>query len=148
MRLGPLETSFLCKTPISLDLETYIAVAKQNIDFSLFAKGYNTCLQNIIFAMATVNVVEGVRYGLDLIVYIFVIGLAAGLGLMLGFAFVSIDNILFTLIGSLLALASFLAFYAGMMGILYKVIADGVTVGMEAANESSPESETDIHRQR
>lgn len=100
-----------------------------------------------MFVMATVNVVEGVRYGLDLIVYIFVIGLAAGFGLLIGFAFVSFDNIIFTLIGSLLSLASFLAFYAGMMGILYKVIADGVTVGIEAANGSSLESRTETFHQ-
>lgn len=92
---------------------------------------------NYTTAMATVNVIDGVRYGLDLIVYIFVIGLATGLGLLIGIAIGGVDNIVFSLIGALLALASFLAFYAGMMGILYKVIADGVTVGMNAANESS-----------
>ncbi|MDL5363183.1 hypothetical protein [Halalkalicoccus sp. NIPERK01] len=87
--------------------------------------------------MTTVNVIDGVRYGLDLIVYIFVIGLATGFGLLIGIAIGGVDNIVFSLVGALLALGSFLAFYAGMMGILYKVIADGVTVGMNAANESS-----------
>ncbi|ADJ16724.1 hypothetical protein [Halalkalicoccus jeotgali] len=87
--------------------------------------------------MATVNVIGGVRYGLDLIIYIFVIGLATGLGLLLGIAIGGVDNMVFSLVGGLIALASFLAFYAGMMGILYKVIADGVTVGIEAVNEPS-----------
>jgi hypothetical protein len=98
--------------------------------------------------MATINIVEGVRYGLDLIVYIFVIGLAAGFGLLIGVGIGSVDNIVFTLTGSLLALASFLAFYAGMMGILYKVIADGVTVGIEAANHGSHESGTETSYQK
>jgi len=84
--------------------------------------------------MSTVNVVEGVRYGLDLILYILVIGLVTGFAGMLGLGIASVDNIVFTLLGGLLSLGAFLAFYAGMMGILYKVIADGVSVGVQSAN--------------
>lgn len=91
--------------------------------------------------MATVNVIEGVRYGLDLIVYIFIIGLVTGFGLLIGVAIGNVDNIVFSLVGALLALGSFLAFYAGMMGILYKVVADGVTIGVQAADESSSKAQ-------
>lgn len=87
--------------------------------------------------VSTVSISEGVRYGFNLIIYILVIGIATGLGVLVGGALVSVDNVVVTLVGAFLALASVLGFYAGMMGILYKVIADGVAVGVTAANEPS-----------
>lgn len=86
--------------------------------------------------MVTVSVLDGIKYGFRLIGYVLGVGLAAGVIMIIGVAIADAGGST-AAFGGLVALFGFLAFYAGMMGIMYKVIADGVTMGVNASNIGS-----------
>lgn len=82
----------------------------------------------------TVNTVEGIKYGFGLLVYLLGVGLAGGIIAIIGAIIAQGGGIVATLIGGLILLAGVLVIYAGGLGIAYKVVADGVKVGVEAAS--------------
>lgn len=80
--------------------------------------------------MVNVDAAEGVRYGIRLLGYAF---LTAGSGFVLMFIGLAIASS-GEPFGIVLGLGGFLVLYAGLLGMGYKVIADGVEKGMRAAN--------------
>jgi hypothetical protein len=81
---------------------------------------------------STVSVQEGIRYGFGLLGYLLGVGGIGGITLLVGFGLFRSGGILAAL-GGLLVIAGVVVVYAGFLGIAYKVIADGVKVGVEAA---------------
>lgn len=88
--------------------------------------------------MATVNVRKAVRYGFVLLGYFIAVFIAGGIiawiGSMILVAGLSGDGalaLLIFLIGGLIWLIGVLIIFAGLLGVNYKVIADGVTRGIE-----------------
>lgn len=75
--------------------------------------------------MTTVSAVDGIKYGIGLIGWVFIIGLVgAGVG---GIGFVVTGGgtgMIGRLIGALLFMAGGLIVAAGMLGLLYKAVAD------------------------
>ncbi|SFS79738.1 hypothetical protein [Halostagnicola kamekurae] len=84
--------------------------------------------------MANVNAIEGIRYGFRLMGYIVVVYL---IGALLSFIGVGMIDSGSEIIGGLLALIGIVAILAGFLGMGYKVIADGVEKGINAANSGS-----------
>ena len=82
--------------------------------------------------MVAVNIRDGIRYGASLLGYFVVLFIVGGIVSSLGFALLSLDNIVATLIGFLLFLAGLVVLYAGSLGVGYKVIADGVEQGVRS----------------
>lgn len=80
--------------------------------------------------MVNVNAIEGIKYGFRLIGYaILVVGV--------GFVIMIIGSVMAEnspVIGVSFVLVGFLLFYAGLLGMGYKVIADAVEKGVRAAN--------------
>lgn len=68
---------------------------------------------------------EGIRYGLGLLGYAFIV-VIVGLGL----AWVGWSIVGPGVAGAVLVLVGVVIFYAGILGLGYKVIADGVAAGM------------------
>ncbi len=89
--------------------------------------------------MTAVSVLDGIRYGFVLLVYfvaVFLVGgIVLGIGVAIGAGGANGDNGAFVLIGGLLALVGGLVVYAGLFGVLYKIIADGVKRGIESAGD-------------
>jgi hypothetical protein len=83
--------------------------------------------------MSTVSVVEGIKYGFGLLAYIFAVGLAAGIIMIIGAFMAQAGSDALTFIGFLVTLSGGLTLYAGMLGIGYKVAADAVKEGVDAA---------------
>lgn len=87
--------------------------------------------------MTAVGIRSGVKYGFLLMGYfigVFIIGgLLSGAGILVA----SSDSIALTIGGGLLALIGVVIIYAGSMGVLYKVIADGVETGVAGAVQRS-----------
>jgi hypothetical protein len=81
----------------------------------------------------TVSVREGIEYGFSLLAYILGVGVAGGIVIAIGFVLFDGGGIS-AAIGGLLFLVGIIVIYAGFLGIAYKVIADGVKVGIEAAD--------------
>lgn len=92
--------------------------------------------------MVAVNTVDGIKYGFQLMGYLlgvgivamFVIGIGSG---MVGSAQGGLygeTNFGQLVLGAIITLVGVLTLYAGMMGLLYKVIADGVERGNRAAS--------------
>jgi len=79
--------------------------------------------------MATVNPIDGIKYGFRLIGY----GIAV---LLLGSIVFFVGGIVAQnspIIGGIIAIIGSLIFIAGLLGLQYKVIADGVEAGVEDA---------------
>lgn len=82
---------------------------------------------------------DAIRYGGSLILYLVVLYVVGGVGVFLGIAMMGVgsrvpvgDGILITpLLGLLLVLIGYLIVVAGTLGIGYKVIADGVSRGVD-----------------
>jgi hypothetical protein len=79
--------------------------------------------------MATVSTIDGIKYGFRLLGYgiaVFVIAaIVIGIGLLIG------DSS--AIVGGIISLIGALILYAGILGTLYKVIADGVSAGVSDA---------------
>ncbi|PSP73311.1 hypothetical protein BRC86_09585 [Halobacteriales archaeon QS_3_64_16] len=95
--------------------------------------------------MAAVNVVDGVKYGFVLLGYfiaVFVVGgVLFGIGLAVSAGGTEGNSIGFVLVGGLLALIGGLVINAGLFGVLYKIVADGVKRGIETASEPAMSAE-------
>lgn len=83
--------------------------------------------------MTLVSAEEGVRYGFQLLGYLLAVGIGGGIIVVIGGAMSENSPIL----GGIIAFAGVLVIYAGGLGLLYKVIADGVKTGVEGANGST-----------
>lgn len=79
--------------------------------------------------MVAVNTIDGIKYGFRLMGYllaVFLIGaIVAAVGVVIG------ENS--PVLGGIITLIGLAVFYAGGLGMLFKVIADGVEVGNRAA---------------
>lgn len=87
--------------------------------------------------MATVSVSDGIEYGIGLMGYLFGIGIIGGLISFFGVALAR-DGGVMAVIGALVSLTGVLVIIGGMMGLSHKIIADSVTVGIEAAGGPKP----------
>jgi len=81
--------------------------------------------------MATVSVKDGIAYGFGLMAYLIGVGLVGGGIAFVGFAIAGGAE---EPIGILFAAIGVLVVYAGSLGLLYKVIADGVSTGVDDAS--------------
>jgi hypothetical protein len=79
--------------------------------------------------MATVSTIDGIKYGFRLLGYGLAVFLIAGL--VMGIGAVMSDSS--EIIGGIIVLIGALVFYAGFLGTVYKVIADGVSIGVQDA---------------
>jgi hypothetical protein len=90
--------------------------------------------------MAAVNIVDGIKYGFVLLGYfitVFLVGAVVfGIGVAVSAGGTDGSNAAFVLVGGLLSLAGGLVVLAGLFGVLYKTIADGVQRGTESTGES------------
>ena len=82
--------------------------------------------------MTLVNSKDGLQYGFQLLGYLLLVGI--GGGIVVGIGSMITENS--PLIGGLFTVVGILVIYAGSLGLLYKVIADGVKTGVEGANGS------------
>ena len=91
------------------------------------------------------NVVDGVKYGFVLLGYfiaVFVLGGAIlGIGLAVSAGGTEGNSVGFVVVGGLLALVGGLVINAGLFGVLYKIVADGVQRGIETASEPATPAE-------
>ena len=92
--------------------------------------------------MTAVNVREGIRYGVSLLGYFVVLFIGGGVIIAIGFALLPLDSVIATLIGFIFFLTGSVIFYAGFLGIGYKVIADGVAKGIQSVQPSTSSTET------
>lgn len=83
--------------------------------------------------MVAVNSLDGIKYGFRLLGYLVVVGIIGGGILGLGFLLLADDSLV---LGSILLLVGYLTFFAGQFGIIYKIIADGVSAGVTDAGVS------------
>lgn len=81
--------------------------------------------------MVNVDAMDGIRYGIGLIKYILLV--AAG-GVLISAVGMSMADGGDQAAGLLVAVLGTLVVWAGMLGLLYKVIADGVERGVSVAN--------------
>ena len=91
------------------------------------------------------NVVDGVKYGFVLLGYfiaVFVLGGAIfGIGLAVSAGGTEGNSVGFVVVSGLLALVGGLVINAGLFGVLYKIVADGVQRGIETASEPATPAE-------
>ena len=87
--------------------------------------------------MAAVSIREGISYGVSLLGYFIALALAGGLAMGIGFALFSLDSGVATLIGFIILLGGIVIFYAGSLGVGYKLIADGVARGIQSSADSA-----------
>lgn len=80
--------------------------------------------------MANVNPITGIKYGFELMAYGVAVWLIAILVMGAGIALADGGS---TIAGGIVALIGFLAFFAGLFGMSYKLIADGVEKGVNAS---------------
>jgi hypothetical protein len=81
--------------------------------------------------MATVNTIDGIKYGFRVLGYGVAVFFLALIVMAVG-GFVARSS---PIVGGILAVIGFLILLAGIFGTLYKVIADGVSAGVEDAGE-------------
>ena len=90
--------------------------------------------------MSKITTTDAIRYGGSLIVYLVAIYFGGGIITFVGVAMMGAGsggplggggNPLLLLLGLLIALAGYVIMIAGTLGIGYKVIADGVTMGVD-----------------
>ena len=95
--------------------------------------------------MTAVNVVDGVKYGFVLLGYFIAVfiagGVLFGIGLAVSAGGTEGNSVGFVLVGGLLALIGGLVINAGLFGVLYKIVADGVQRGIETAIEPATPAE-------
>ena len=80
--------------------------------------------------MVAVNTIDGIKYGFRLLGYLIAVFLIGGFIAGIGAAMVE-DS---PFIGGIIAIFGVVIVYAGFLGTMYKVIADGVEAGNRAAN--------------
>ena len=80
--------------------------------------------------MVAVNTIDGIKYGFRIMGYLLAVFLAGGLLILIGSEFGN-DSVILMGIFWIVGLA---LIYAGGLGLLYKVIGDGVEVGNQAVN--------------
>lgn len=83
--------------------------------------------------MPAVNALDGIKYGFRLLGYFALVAIAAFVIVLVGMLGGMGSDGGMSLFGALFALIGVLVFYAGSLGVMYKVIADGVKVGIESA---------------
>ncbi|MFB6189936.1 MAG: hypothetical protein ABEI57_08630 [Halapricum sp.] len=81
--------------------------------------------------MVAVNTVDGIKYGFRLLGYLIAVFLIGGAIAGVGGAMVE-DS---PAVGGLIAIVGIVVIYAGFLGTMYKVIADGVEAGNIAAEQ-------------
>jgi len=79
--------------------------------------------------MATVSTIDGIKYGFRLLGYGIAVFVIAAVVIAIGGVIADSSAI----VGGIIALIGFLILYAGILGTLYKVIADGVSAGVSDA---------------
>ncbi len=85
---------------------------------------------------SAVGVVKGILYGFKLLVYMFIVGVVSAIPIGIGARMMDWTRYEATYqngIAAVVIATGNLLFVAGTMGILYKVIADGVKAGMDAS---------------
>jgi hypothetical protein len=92
--------------------------------------------------MTAVGVLSGIKYGFVLLGYFIAVFLVGGVILGIGVAIASGgttggDTALLA-VGAVLSVIGGLIVYAGVFGVLYKIIADGVKRGIESARGPVP----------
>jgi hypothetical protein len=101
--------------------------------------------------MGKIGIKEGISYGLGLLAYIIGLILISGFlsGITLTFVILtqSTENLVVTAVGGFLAaivsILSIAVFIAGIAGLIYKVIADAVSKGVEDDTDDLTPSGTD-----
>ena len=97
--------------------------------------------------MTAVGVLDGIKYGFVMLGYfvaVFVVGaVLIGIGGAVGAGGTGGNDVVFAVVGGLLALVGGLVVLAGSFGVLYKIIADGARRGVESANEAAPDPSPD-----
>lgn len=92
--------------------------------------------------MPAVNAADAIAYGFRIIGYFIIVAVVGFVVMLIGGGFLGASgggpmgggpNIGGMLFGGIIFLVGILVFYAGTFGVLYKVIADGVKAGVEAA---------------
>jgi len=84
--------------------------------------------------MANVSTVEGIGYGFRIMLYAIAVFVIAVVFFVGSAFFLDMNEGVFRAIGALLGFLGALIAYAGALGLLYKVIADGVERGVSAAD--------------
>lgn len=83
--------------------------------------------------MAAVDIRSGVKYGFLLLGYFLILFLVGGVIVAIGAEFAIVDSLFVNLIGAIIILVGLLVLYAGLLGVSYKIIADGVETGVRSA---------------
>ena len=91
--------------------------------------------------MAAVTIREGIRYGVSLLGYFVALSIVGGISVGIGIALAALDSAIATLIGFIILLIGIVIFYAGTLGVGYKLIADGVARGIQSLDASTNEAE-------
>lgn len=83
--------------------------------------------------MSKVSIMEGIKFGFSLLLYILGIIIISGIPTAAGYYLIVIQG--FTgpnlWVGYILVFVGAVIFFSGMMGIVYKVVADGVHEGVK-----------------
>jgi type IV secretory pathway VirB6-like protein len=96
--------------------------------------------------MTNVNPIDGIKYGFQLMGYVVAVFVVGFIIMGVGGLFANTGS---AIIGGLVVLVGFLTFFAGFAGVQYKIIADGVEKGMNAADSgSTPRSGSTTRSQR
>ena len=82
--------------------------------------------------MMTVDAPNGIKYGFRLLGYFIGISVLTSIIFIIGFIFLNVGS---GIIGLALFPIGVSTFLAGVAGILYKIIADGIEEGMNAASK-------------
>ena len=81
--------------------------------------------------MSNVSAIDGVKYGFRLMGYLIAVYIGAAIIIAIGFAIAEDGS---AGLGGIIILLGGLTLFAGLLGMGYKVIADGVEKGVNAAN--------------
>lgn len=81
--------------------------------------------------MVNINAIEGIKYGFRLMGYVVLVYIIGLLLMVFGTGMLESGS---EIIGGLLSLIGIVSIFAGFLGMGYKVIADGVEKGINAAN--------------
>ncbi|AGN01650.1 hypothetical protein L593_08525 [Salinarchaeum sp. Harcht-Bsk1] len=88
--------------------------------------------------MVNVSTIDGIEYGFRIMIYAVLVVLIAIVFGAISWILIDAGGDLLTAIGGIIGLVGGLIVYAGALGVLYKVIADGVERGVQAANVTLP----------
>ena len=92
--------------------------------------------------MPVVNIREGVRYGFFLLGYFLIIFLIGGIIVEIGIELYLLDSQVLTGIGVIVIAIGGLIIYTGLLGVTYKIIADGVERGIRSAQRPAEERDS------